>query len=266
FNALTGETDSTGNDFDAARRKKLTQALGPNLRGLAQFANDAEENLSTPARNGGEINNSLSIPTDVGEPSEISTERVQRVPLAENSSPLLSPEEPIGNLATGEEGTYNTGSYGPLSGQQRSLSLMSLFNQKPSQRSSNASESGGSTSNDVGGAGTTENIQTGQKALGAASPFVKYLSKYLSTGSVAPNDYSNSQSSAGAEYETPPANWGDYNQSSAGAEYEGPPGGGSTGGGFDWSMTGPVLSGAGNALALAQLFSKIADGTAEPID
>ena len=46
-----------------------------------------------------------------GEPSQLATERVQRAPASQESSPLLAPEERLGNVLTGEEGQY-----GPLTG------------------------------------------------------------------------------------------------------------------------------------------------------
>src|SRR5262245_40691483 len=93
--------EATDNTEDTQRTKKL-KALGPNLRSLLASANPVED-LSQEPLNQGEISQNTSIPEDVGEPSQIATERVQRAPaLAEEGSPLLSAEERLGNLATGE--------------------------------------------------------------------------------------------------------------------------------------------------------------------
>src|SRR5262245_15346076 len=105
-------------DSDFQRQKKLA-GLG-SLGSL--FANSGTDNsdLQQQPLYGGDTTKSAAESAE--EPSQIDVQRIQRAPQTQEATPLLSPEQRAGNILTGEEG-----SYGPLSGQQREVSLKQFF-------------------------------------------------------------------------------------------------------------------------------------------
>ena len=113
---------------DADRQKKLRSLSQSQLSDLSNFSNEGDtgEDLQKEPLNGGNLSKSIQVPQDAGEPSALSTERVQRAPAFQEASPLLPTEERAGNLLTGEEGRY-----GPLTEGDRSVSLKNLFGSVP---------------------------------------------------------------------------------------------------------------------------------------
>lgn len=108
-----------------ARKQKLAQYSRATLSDLSRFANepdDTADSLESAPLNSGNLSKNNSIDTGAGEPSQIATERVQRAPSLQEASPLLSTNERAGNVLTGEEGAY-----GPLTSQQRGVSLKDFF-------------------------------------------------------------------------------------------------------------------------------------------
>jgi hypothetical protein len=147
LNEATGVT--TG---DETRQRKL-KSLG-SLRGLFNEPTAPEDTL-TPSQPlyGGEISKDTGT-SEGNEPSALATERVGRAPAMQEASPLLGPEQRLGNLSTGEEGHY-----GPLNEEQRTVSLKDFF--QPTSRGEDpgqpATSSEGGVSRDVGGSGTNQN-------------------------------------------------------------------------------------------------------------
>lgn len=148
-NAFSIDSSTSQDSVDTARRKKIS-ALG--LQGLSQYANEPDaESLSEKPLYGGSLSKSASVSTEADEPSQLATERVQRAPASQNAAPLLPPEERLGNVVTGEEGTY-----GPLTGEQRRVSLKDFFGsgaQQPRGEEPGQPAGGGEQSRNVGGAG-----------------------------------------------------------------------------------------------------------------
>src|SRR5262245_61940665 len=102
--------DAQPTDADAQRKRKLN-ALGPSLRSLFHDNDEQQDtaDLQTEPLYGGQLSKSAQIEASgAGEPSALSTERVQRAPSMEQTSPLLGPGERFDNLIgeaeRGEEG------------------------------------------------------------------------------------------------------------------------------------------------------------------
>jgi hypothetical protein len=81
---------------DTQRRRRLLAALGPTLRGLSNYTNDEEQaqdqnDLATPPplTQAGTLSRAAAIPADVGQPSLLATERVNRAPSTLEADPLL---------------------------------------------------------------------------------------------------------------------------------------------------------------------------------
>jgi len=111
---------ATESESEASRRKKLsTYSLKSLFAGSNESQADSADLQEQPLHGG---NISRSVSAEAGEPSQLATERVERAPSSQEASPLLPPAERLGNVLTGEEGGY-----GPLTGEQRSVSLRSLF-------------------------------------------------------------------------------------------------------------------------------------------
>jgi hypothetical protein len=148
-------------DADAGRRKKL-QLYG--LQGLARSggADQTSEELQDQPLYGGALSKSTQIPQDIGEPSELATERVQRAPISQEASPLLGPEDRLGN-AVSEFERGEEGSYGPLSNSDRQSSLRDLFGPSASAAGTAAQASAGSADD-----GVAAGLSTAKTAVGAA--------------------------------------------------------------------------------------------------
>lgn len=162
--ALDQATSPAVSEADTQRRKKLS-AFG--LQGLQQYANadQSTADLQEAPLHGGELSKDATQGAD--EPSQLATERVQRAPAMQAQSPLLNTEQRAGNVLTGEEGQFGgQGGYGPMSSQQRSLSLKDFFG--PAQSPSSTASV---TSADVGGAGenqTAADLGKARSAIGYA--------------------------------------------------------------------------------------------------
>lgn len=179
-------------DSEASRRKKLSLY---GLQGLGRYANDQQSaDLQEQPLYGGELSKSSQVSPEAGEPSQLATERVERAPATQESSPLLPPAERLGNVLTGEAGQY-----GPLTGEQRSVSLKDFF--RSSGGSQNEAAQGGhqdGVEQDVGGAdngppaGLTE-LGYAKTGLSAANMLDKatgskvnnYLKQLFQTGGAA---------------------------------------------------------------------------------
>lgn len=110
---------------DNSRRKKLSLY---GLQGLARYDNAVDDpaELQEQPLYGGALSKASQLPDDAGEPSQLATERVERAPISQEASPLLGPDERLGNMFSEAE-RGEEGSYGPMSGSQRAASLRDFF-------------------------------------------------------------------------------------------------------------------------------------------
>lgn len=257
---------ATPTDPDAQRRKKLT-SFG--LGGLVRPGPESNDLEQQPLY-GGDVNKSVA--EAAAEPSQLATERVERAPYIQESTPLLGPEERLGNLETGET-AQNT--YQPLSQDERSSRVKDFLNQAEEQRQSN--EGGGQTfssSRDVGGAGTSANmaINTAKGANKFGTQFGKSLADLLGGASSASNfaNYPSGLSLFGTPTEGFPINPSGLNFTSPDAGSALNPadyslsgvGGGEAASGAG-QIVGQVGSGVAGALSLASLINSLVSGNVD---
>lgn len=255
LNEATGVT--TG---DESRQRKL-KALG-SLRGLFNEPSAPEDTLS-PGQPlyGGEISKDTGT-SEGNEPSALATERVGRAPAMQEASPLLGPEQRLGNIATGEEGHY-----GPLGEVQRTVSLKDFF--QPTSRGEDPGQpvtGGGEISRNVGGGGTTQNTGLALSAAKTANKVGTRVAQAFSTptpnesisapagifNGVMPTGPVSTEIGGGLETITAPQGIFKGVPPSGPVDTEGLGGLG--------DLIGPIGAGVGGALSIASLINSLAGG------
>lgn len=243
---------------DESRQRKL-KSLG-SLRGLFNEPTPTPDELSpSQPLYGGEVSKDTGT-SEGNEPSALATERVGRAPVTQEASPLLNPEQRAGNLVTGEQGQY-----GPLTGEQRTVSLKDFF--QPVSRGEDPGQpatGGGGISRDVGGAGTNQNTglalsaaKTANKAGTSAGKSVADLFK----GTPGVGEFSaDFPGQSFAESERLAA--GGFNDFGLGPtdEFGDALSRGSETVGGAGSLIGPIGAGVGGALSIASLINSIVGG------